>query len=166
MRFTQHPELPIPIHPSLLTPNSSFGKSLRDFFCQVKIFAQKISCGKNHDPQKSGKWVECRRFFLCQSHRLSTSQGRLWKTLVENSVENVENYEFSTGILTFPTSPPPCGKPGFPGLHNTGSGCLIVVLRYRQAEVSSCQKREKKLVSCEKMLSKTIRSRAGKNIFC
>jgi hypothetical protein len=74
---------------------------------------------------------------------------------VEKPVENVENYEFSTGILIVSTPPPSCGKEAVSGLHNTPECHSLLVLRHRHAEDSSCQNETKKLGCCEKMLSKT-----------
>ena len=53
----------------------------------------------------------------------------LWKTLVENSVENVENYELSTGISLLWKKPPACGKVCIPGCITRppaeNSGCYV-----------------------------------------
>jgi hypothetical protein len=85
---------------------------------------------------------------------------------VEKPVDNVENYEFSTGILLFSPSAPPCGKPFGSGLHNTISGCPENVLRHRPAEGSFRKKRKKKLGTCEKMLSKIVCARNPTGYFC
>ena len=81
-----------------------------------------------------------RRIILCKSPVLFTPPVELWKTIVEKSVENVENCEFSTVILPQSDPPESCGKPLQPGLHNTLSGCADTVLRHHPYTVSSCQK--------------------------
>lgn len=49
----------------------------------------------------------------------------LWKTLVDNSVENVENYEFSTAILLFAVAVP-LGKTMNEAVHNRHSRAALV----------------------------------------
>ena len=62
-------------------------------------FLHKESCpSKNHHFQKSAETGTAPPFILCEPkmniHRITT----LWKTPVEKSVENVENYGLSTVI--------------------------------------------------------------------
>ena len=78
--------------------------------CQVLIFAQKFFHGKKHHLQKSGKNVRRCRIFLCEPNMNIHNPHSLWKTLVDNSVENVENYEFSTGISLLCKFFTTCGK--------------------------------------------------------
>ena len=78
--------------------------------CQAQIFAQKIGHGKIHDPRKSGKTVEDRRFFLCEPKLNIHNLPGLWKTPVEKPVEIVENSELSTDIFVLSHLRPSCGK--------------------------------------------------------
>ena len=66
-----------------------------------RIFAQRESCGKNHDGRKSGKSGESRHIVLCELKMNIHNPHSLWKTPVDKPVENVENSEFSTGIPLF-----------------------------------------------------------------
>jgi len=73
-----------------------------------KKFAQNSHSGKIYGLRKSGRNVEGRRFFLCQSVLHIHSPGSLWKTLVDKLVDNVENFELSTGIsVSLPVGNPP-----------------------------------------------------------
>jgi len=78
--------------------------------CQVRIFAQKICHSKNHHLRKSAECFLCAQFVLCEPKVNIHSTARLWKTPVEKPVENVENYELSTGISLFSKFPQTCGK--------------------------------------------------------
>ena len=77
---------------------------------KTRIFAQIRPCGKNYDGRKSGKAVEGCRFVLCKSGLHIHTLPKLWKTPVEKPVENVENFEFSTGIPFVSPGAPACGK--------------------------------------------------------
>ena len=72
--------------------------------------AQMRPCGKNHRVQKSGKFDELRRTLLCEPNLHIHTSRSLWKTPVENTVDNVENCELSTGISLFSPAPLSCGK--------------------------------------------------------
>ncbi len=69
--------------------------------CQVRIFAQKISHGKKALSAKKCAFFTPLRIILCEPKMHIHSMSVLWITPVEKSVENVENYELSTGILLF-----------------------------------------------------------------
>ena len=55
--------------------------------------------------------------------------SELWKTPVEKTVENVENYELSTGISPLSNFPPSCGKVCIPrcifGLTVSENACYV-----------------------------------------
>jgi len=70
-------------------------------FCQVLIFAQKLSCSKKHHFRKSAKIFRFPSFFLCEPKMNIHRKTILWKTPVDKPVENVENSELSTGISMF-----------------------------------------------------------------
>ena len=53
---------------------------------------------KNHHLRKSAETCPGPQFILCEPKMNIHSAACLWKTLVEKSVENVENYELSTDI--------------------------------------------------------------------
>ena len=55
------------------------------------FFSQFAPCGKNHSHPKSEISVEIRHFFLCEPKMNIHTPPGLWKTPVENPVENVEN---------------------------------------------------------------------------
>ena len=75
-----------------------------------RIFAQRSCCSKKHGRRKSGENRKTGRKNLCKA-AVHTHRGcGLWKTPVEKAVENVENYEFSTGIWLFQRRPGGCGK--------------------------------------------------------
>jgi len=65
---------------------------------------------KFHHRRKSGKSAEGCPFVLCEPKMNIHNPHSLWKTLVDNSVENVENYEFSTGISFLSDTVTACGK--------------------------------------------------------
>jgi len=69
--------------------------------CQVRIFAQKFPHSKKHHLRKSAESFLWPQHILCEPKMNIHSMGSLWKSPVEKSVENVENYELSTGILIF-----------------------------------------------------------------
>ena len=78
--------------------------------CQVRIFAQNFPHGKIHDNRKSGTSVDSRRKTLCEPKMNIHNPHGLWKTPVEKPVENVENYELSTGISLLWKFSPACGN--------------------------------------------------------
>jgi len=86
--------------------------------CQAQIFAQKLPHGKNHDPGKSGDLGEGCRFFLCEPKMNIHSLPSLWKTPVEKSVDNVENYELSTGISPLWFFLLSCGNPAYSAVYS------------------------------------------------
>jgi hypothetical protein len=69
--------------------------------CQVRIFAQNSAPSKNHHLRKSEESPAGYPLILCEPKMNIHSIIPLWITLVENSVENVENYELSTVIPLF-----------------------------------------------------------------
>ena len=79
-------------------------------FCQALFFAQFFRPVKIHGLRKSGKSGEGCRSMLCEPFMNIHTSPSLWKTLVENSVENVENYELSTGISLLWKIHIACGK--------------------------------------------------------
>ncbi len=97
-----------------LTPHSTLNTLHFTLLVKGVIFAQKLTHGKNHNPRKSGKLPEPCRFFLCEPKLNIHNSLCLWKTLVEKLVENVENSEFSTGILSLWISTAPCGNHAYP----------------------------------------------------
>ena len=84
---------------------------------------------------------------------------------MEKSVENVENYWFSTGIpfLWILTS---VWKSVHTGLHNIGYNPVTSALRYRQIPTSFLRKEEKKFSFLKKMLSKTVSPPFPSENFC
>jgi hypothetical protein len=81
--------------------------------CQVQIFAQKICHSKKHHLPKSGEIRDTPLLILCEPKLNIHRIPRLWKTLVEKSVENVENYELSTDIPLLSKSGESCGIPAY-----------------------------------------------------
>ena len=77
---------------------------------KTRFFVQILPCGKNHSLQKSRKLGEVCRVFLCEPKMNIHTLLPLWKTPVENPVENVENCDLSTGIPPLSNSGPSCGK--------------------------------------------------------
>ena len=75
-----------------------------------RIFAQRSCCSKKHGRRKSGENRKTGRKNLCKAAVHIHRGCGLWKTPVEKAVENVENYEFSTGIWLFQRRPGGCGK--------------------------------------------------------
>ena len=69
--------------------------------CQVLIFAQKLSCSKKHHLRKSAEIFRLSQAILCEPKMNIHRDTTLWITPVEKPVENVENYELSTGISMF-----------------------------------------------------------------
>ena len=79
-------------------------------FVNPQNYAQEIPRGENHGSRKSRNFVTSCHFFLCKSKMYTQPSPCLWKTLVEKSVENVENCEFSTGISRSYFPGCSCGK--------------------------------------------------------
>ena len=76
------------------------GEFLHKLFPMVKI----------HDLRKNGKSGESGRFVLCELKMNIHRLGILWITPVEKPVENVENYELSTGISALSLFAASCGN--------------------------------------------------------
>ena len=62
---------------------------------------------------KSGDFFRILSVWLCEPNMNIHSTASLWKTLVEKSVENVENSQLSTGISLFKKTSPACGKTAY-----------------------------------------------------
>ena len=84
-----------------------------DSVCQVRIFAQKICHSKKHHLTKSGENRDPTPLILCEPKLNIHRIPHLWITLVEKSVENVENYELSTVIPILSKIPTACGKTAY-----------------------------------------------------
>ena len=101
-------------------------------FVKYRNFAQEFGCGKNHKSRKSKDFVISCNFCLCKSKMYTQRRPHLWKTLVENSVESVENCEFSTVISAPCPWGPSCGKlcisPCIKGLRTRVKGCYVADL--------------------------------------
>ena len=62
---------------------------------------------------KSGDFFRILSAWLCEPIMNIHSTASLWKTLVEKSVENVENSQLSTGISLFTKTSQACGKTAY-----------------------------------------------------
>ena len=98
------------------------GASLR--LCQVLIFCPKYEHWEKSRPSK--KWEVCPQTPVRTSSAapLYTGCYGLWKTPVENSVENVENFDLSTVIPVLCGICPAVRSCTF-GLHNTPPAILL-----------------------------------------
>ena len=95
--------------------------------CQVRIFAQRKAHGQIPHLRKNGKTVEGCRGRLCEPKMNIHNPHSLWKTPVENTVENVENYDLSTGISVLWFFHTACGK-----------GCMALCINCRGSRVRTC----------------------------
>lgn len=91
------------------------------------FFAQRMPCGKNHGMRKSGKFVKGCRNGLCKSRMHIHSPVKLWKTLVEKLVENVENWQLSTAISMLS-----------PWRRNCGKVCIPVCIKQVTNRLQTC----------------------------
>jgi len=85
------------IHKSDSPPRRIYGPGAVPV-CQVRFFAQKNPHSKKHHLRKSAESFPPSPVILCELKMNIHNIGHLWKSPVEKSVENVENYELSTGI--------------------------------------------------------------------
>ena len=77
------------------------------------FFAQRNRHGKNPTTRKKCGFCEIPFIVLCEPKMNIHKSPPLWKTLVDKTVENVENCELSTGIPPFWFSTPSCGNPAY-----------------------------------------------------
>ncbi|MCI6935781.1 MAG: hypothetical protein MR762_03855 [Clostridiales bacterium] len=89
------------------------GFPVRRDACQAPNFAQRKRLGKK--PPQPKKWVfpGMTGSVLCQPKMNIHNLPFLWKTPVDKHVENVENFELSTGIPPLLFSTISCGKPAY-----------------------------------------------------
>ena len=85
-------------------------RTSRKMAVKTLIFAQRIPLGKNPPQPKKQVFFVAAPQTLCEPKMNIHNPPCLWKTLVDKTVENVENSELSTGILMFWLSPAACGK--------------------------------------------------------
>ena len=75
------------------------------------IFAQRNRLRENPPPPKKWDFPGMAVSVLCEPKMNIHNDPFLWKTPVDKTVENVENFELSTGIPSFFFSTDSCGNP-------------------------------------------------------
>ena len=78
--------------------------------CQPPHFSQKFSHRQNADFERNFGLLPAPEKALCHLPGIFHKAVELWKTFVEKPVENVENFDFSTGIFLPSPSPGPVQK--------------------------------------------------------
>ena len=109
--FPQSPSAHAFLRTLVFLRKTPFPLSLSGYlFVKPRFFVQFLRCGKIHSVRKSGKSGEGCRDCLCEPKMHIHNSPHLWKTPVDNTVENVENCELSTGISLLSKSCLSCGK--------------------------------------------------------
>ena len=129
------------------------------------IFAQRLPHGKNHHRRKSGKYVEGCRSAVMSIHSAYPQPGKLWKTPVEKSVENVEKCELSTGISPFAKIAPTCGKVCIPVCITAGNKWLQTCYVTTRKQILPVKRRMKSWIPWKKCCQKNARPWGGQKIF-